>query len=406
MASYKKTETVLFITTSEKKERYIYICIYMQGYLQLVCQGMFWLFFSSHRCQFQIIMLSHKNFLKCCVRVVYLWYSFSLYWHCSSISLITNASYEEDRGRFGQEPNMIKFFDLRMPSPRCSCPPAPSPPQLIIHIFARLILGLVHRLIQTFLGLIQGLDDRLMYAIEKGPNYGLVDGLVLAGLCFRMKKRRQMAFSLALQFFKTFLGVFLPELSGLQLLLISPSKTSKKFGYSAIFFWACKALQGEALKLDGNNDTYVFFRWMRVVCDNATVADWESARANLGASHMLPCPLYAWPAPTGLLHGYHHLIFGARFVPRGWDPSVVPLWDFIVFVGLLGRGFRTWLLSINISILCTRKEPRDGVELRWWQQSQQLLIRVETRNSHHVEDRYKILLTSGLLMIVDTSFRW
>lgn len=170
------------------------------------------------------------------------------------------------------------------------------------------------------------------------------------------------------------------------------------------FFGVCQALHGEGLELDGNNDTYVFFRWMHVVCDNATVAAWESARPNLGACHMLPCPLYTWPAPTGLLHGYHQLVFGARFFPRGWDPSVVPLWDFIIFLGL-ARGFRTRLLSINISILCTRKEPRDGVELRWWQQSQQLLLRVETRNGHHVEDRYKILLTGGLLMIVDISFR-
>lgn len=125
------------------------------------------------------------------------------------------------------------------------------------------------------------------------------------------------------------------------------------------FFGACQALHGEGLELDGNNDTYVFFRWMRVVCDNATVAAWESARPNLGACHVLPCPLNAWPAPTGLLHGYHHLIFGARFFPTGWDPSVVPLWDFIIFLGL-GRGFRTRLLSINISILCTWSSDDDS----------------------------------------------
>lgn len=101
-------------------------------------------------------------------------------------------------------------------------PPAPSPPQLLIHSLVRLILGLVHRPIQTLLGRIQGLADRLMHPIEKGPHYGLVDGLVLTGLCLRMKKRRQMAFSLAPRFFETFLDVFLLKLSGLQLLLNQP----------------------------------------------------------------------------------------------------------------------------------------------------------------------------------------
>lgn len=145
------------------------------------------------------------------------------------------------------------------------------------------------------------------------------------------------------------------------------------------YFGVCQALHGEGLELDGNNDTYVFFRWMRVVCDNATVAAWKSARPNLGACHMLPCPLYAWPAPTGLLHGYHQLVFGARFFPRGWDPSVVPLWDFIIFLGL-GRGFRTRLLSINISILCTRRTQR-------WRGAQMMTAKPATAPTRWNEER-------------------
>lgn len=148
---------------------------------------------------------------------------------------------------------------------------------------------------------------------------------------------------------------------------------------------------------------------MRAVCEDLTVSAWESARFDLGASHLHHGLLYAWPARTGPPHGYHHPVLGTRFFPRGWDPSVVPLWDFIVLVSLhresLARfrsEFHTRLLSINISILYTRKEPRDGVELSWWQQSQQLLLRVEARNSHHVEDRYKILLTWLFFMIASS----
>lgn len=118
--------------------------------------------------------------------------------------------------------NYEKFFDLRITKALAASASRSLPAQLLIHSLVRLILGLVHRPIQNLLGRIQGLADRLMHPIEKGPDYGLVDGLVLAGLCLRMEKRRQMAFSLAPRFFETFLDVFLLKLSGLQLLLNQP----------------------------------------------------------------------------------------------------------------------------------------------------------------------------------------
>lgn len=109
---------------------------------------------------------------------------------------------------------------------------------------------------------------------------------------------------------------------------------------------------------------------MRAVCDNPSVSGWESARANLAASHILPFSFDDLPAPTGLPHGYQHLVLGARLFPGGWDLAVFPLFGF--FLHYLdrprflccGRGVYTRLLSINLRILCIWKEPRDGVELR------------------------------------------
>lgn len=93
----------------------------------------------------------------------------------------------------------------RYAQPLLLLPPAPSPPQLLIHILVGLLQCVVN-------GVVQG--------IEIGPDYGRSYRFPIADLCLRLKKRRKISFSLTIErdlpprFFGIFLDVFLLKLSG------------------------------------------------------------------------------------------------------------------------------------------------------------------------------------------------